>query len=71
MHKKVCVFVCADDEYDKSVDDVCMIDYMCVYEIHCMTYSVWGVCHRTVTERGILIVLILNEDYRSSSTYEK
>ena len=34
------VCLCVDDEYDKSVDDVCMIDDMCVYEIHCMTYSV-------------------------------
>ena len=76
--QKVCVFVCVDDEYDKSVDGVCMIDDIYVYEIHCMTYSVCvGGCHRTVTVtvtvtvRGVLIVLILNEDYRSSSTYEK
>ena len=36
----MCVFVYVDDEYDKSVDGVCMIDDIYVYEIHCMTYSV-------------------------------
>ena len=54
MHaQKVCVFVCVDDEYDKSVDDVCMIDDMCVYEIHCMTYSVCVECVSQNSKRSI------------------
>ena len=53
--RKVCVFVCVDDEYDKSVDGVCMIDDIYVYEIHCMTYSVCvgGVSQNSNSKRSI------------------
>ena len=50
---------------------VWLMIYMCMKYTVWHTVYVWRVCHRTVTVRGVLIVLILNEDYRSSSTYEK